>query len=309
MQITRHFRSVRATRSLRIFTALALFALSAARASAQPWNITARVNGVATNIGTLTPTFTAGGMTANADLNVNGGPFMDDDCGGQFRWVQIITQDDEPAKKNGVAWGQNAARAIVDVPSGGWDYQNPPNAKGPAGGYGADNAPFYENNDGSTYWFGNYAAYHNETGGANGQGQSSIEDGPGLSKGGDKTTFQTYLVYYMAGSMSYNVLLGYQWTVTASNPPADPNPTLTYGLTAGNPIQNAGGLGVPQANMNLLATAMTNAGFAGWTATTGANLGSPCPEFSTIAMMISGAGGVLLQGRRQLRRKAMVASC
>jgi hypothetical protein len=245
-------------------------------------NVTAKINGnnvvigdIAASAGIYNPT--TGVETGTFFLNDTYKNLMDDDCGNQFRWVQIITDDSCPAK-----WKGNNITFGIDPPKGGWDYQK--------GDGGADNAPFYENNDGGVYAYPNYAARHDQA-----LGKSWTNDFPGICPNpNDNTTWQTYLVFYNPTRMgqSYSVLAGYTWSVGRDG--------------TGNPVYSGPTFynAIGQANINDLTTAMNNTGFGNWTATFGDDIGklAQCPEPSSVAVfLVFSAGLVLLIVRRRMR--------
>lgn len=198
-----------------------LFSIAtAAQAQIVPTSITGRLNGGPTvEIGTILPSQAANGAeSATFTLDASYRFLMDDALEQEFRWFQVITYDDEPVAWNGslitAAATANHTGTVVDVPSGGWDYESTTGNNG-----GDDTIPFYETDTAQnpatmTDWrFPGlaYSALHNS-----GLGTSSTNDAPGLSGNNHKTLFQTYLCWEDPDYLTTNVvdvIGGFSWGI------------------------------------------------------------------------------------------------
>lgn len=206
-----------------------------------------------------------------------------------FYWLQEIYYDDAPVpyKPGGVdKTPPKGNYSIIDPPNGGWDYMyNGPGRTNPKPAYSnfIDNQPWYYNAAGQ-------ANFNNP-----GAGTYQIQDQPGNpgllpsppNPAGTYgvTRFDTFLVAtptmgcadancLKAGEI--DLLAGFAWTIQSSNP-NDPQSSYI------NSIQF-----IPQAgNAADINTALTNAGFAGYTAVVGRNI--CCPEPAVAGLMMIGA--------------------
>lgn len=239
--------------------------LLSTRQAAFAFNVTATLNNQQVVIGDLSYSVGLSGAKSGQEtgtflLKQKYNYLMDDKMGCQFRWFQIIVQDDCPAE-----YKKKPLSVAVDPPSGGWDYQKPNG--------GADTSPYYENDDNGKYAYPNYAQRHdkNYNGGPGFLGMSWTDDYPGICDGKNvKTTWQTYLVFTGPKIKNeFNILFGYQWTVGRDN--------------NGNPIfssSNNNGMGITP-NKKQINTALKNSGFAGWNWGFGKDLALYCPAAST----------------------------
>jgi hypothetical protein len=271
--------------------------------------ISANIAGVGNvQIGSLTSTVNNGATPFESglfQLNMTYTSLMNNMAGQQFRYVQVITQDDEPAKyPNGTV----VTVPYVDPVSGGYDYQvNAGNKPG------ADTVPFYENNDGVNYtpngWYDYSDTYANagiaKAAGFGGKpvhsdanGNVSTIDAPGLSTKGDTTSFTTYITYFdntLGAAKEFDVLGGFTWTAT------DPAGTVTYnGGASVGAITSALLLQLDVAmydsGFNSLAGGVGPPGPNDWTAITGYAV----PEPTTLALAgLSGLVSLFVLRRKQ----------
>jgi hypothetical protein len=258
-----------------VLSAFLLGFLLSIRQTAYAFDVTATLNNQQVVIGDLS--YSVG--IANANTGQETGTFllkqkynylMDDKMGCQFRWFQIIIQDDCPAKYKG-----KPLAVAVDPPSGGWDYQKPNG--------GADTSPYYENDDNGNYAYPNYAQRHdkNYNGGPGFLGMSWTDDYPGICDGKNvKTTWQTYLVFTGPKIKNeFDILFGYQWTVGRDN---NGNPVFNSYDNNGNGIDPTKQIDVTQTPpVNYLDEALNNSGFSGWKWAFGKDLALYCPAAST----------------------------
>lgn len=284
---------------LGICTGLALLVIQGASA----FDVTANIGGKPVVIGDLSYSVgvnppNSGAETGTFLLKEQYNNLMDDKMGCQFRWFQIIIQDDCPAKYKG-----NPLTVTVDPPNGGWDYQQ---VSG-----GADTSPYYENDDNGMYAYPNYKDRHdkNYNGGPGFLGQSWTDDAPSLCPNkNSKTTFQTYLVF--TGPKIKNnflILFGYQWYVGRDNMG---NPIFGSYNNSGKGIDPTQQMDVTQTPpVNYLNEALNNGGFAKWTWSYGKDLALYCPaastpELSSVFLLALTVGGSLLahQGKHFKRK-------
>lgn len=179
------------------------------------------------HIGDLTWNRADGFMTAVFRFQGNWGNVLDPLY--DFRWFQIIKRDNNPPRH----WDYtnnnwiNSNIPIVDPPRGGWSYQydggrNPTNRQP---GDGADESPYYENDDdGNQYWFpsfsGRYNANHRDTGQRDVHVErqfSTFLDAPN-TRADNPLTFQTILVVVLHGNNTFQrnqrnflKLVGFDW--------------------------------------------------------------------------------------------------
>jgi hypothetical protein len=287
----------------------------AGRAPATMIAVTATVNGTPnTQIGTLNSNIDNRNaddgkfMSAVFQLNAANRNLMSDAMGCQFRYVQIITgYNGAPVK---AADGTVLKVPWVDFPRGGYT------------GFGGaeDNAPFYENDDG-TGPFPNYPRYSDNfpenpfTTAAGFANKPVHEEANGIVRAidvprqpvGVTVTFETYIVYVNPEMRAdapamFQVLAGFGWSAAfAADGPSFIETTGNNGITD---IRTAGG--GDGAAIDRINTALANSGFNGqfaWQATAQGNL-MPCPEPSSLSLLAIGGGGLLLCFRR---RKLAVA--
>jgi len=220
-------------------------------------------------------------------LNAANMNLMNDAAGRQFRFIQKITADSNladpgakfnPPNKNGMS----PTLPYIDPPAGGYASQAEKSANnpsgmttpGPGGGYGADNSPFYENDDDAKYAFPSYAATHNQA-----KGWSSTFDSPGAEI---NLSFETFIVYVdpgLLGNKQFDVLAGYSWTATAG--------TAAFGMN----------LPINAAELADINKALKSDGFGSWTAITGYDI--RIPEPGSVLLLAVGLGGLLLGKARK----------
>lgn len=182
---------------------------------------------------------------------------MSDAAGDEFRYLQVIYYDDEPVTWQGKiitpAGAAPHSGTVVDVPSGGWDYELPG---------GDDTNPFYESDTsnnpktGLPYAFPtlSYPDLHSRDGVL--PGVSSTEDSPVELNRNDQTLFETFLVFFdptLATQDSFDVLGGYSWGIfTDSN-------DIQHGINTAN-------LSISPSTLTELDGALDRSGYSGWTA-------------------------------------------
>ena len=191
--------------------------------------ISGDVNGTYQAIGTLTATLAGANETAVFQLNNNMTWLMADGT-TQFRFYQIITGDATKVNFNAQAytWGpgfaNNPTVPFVDPPAGGYFYQS---SNGVLQN-GADNAPFFENNDpyAATYGYLSYsstfpnnpallpATVNNLPVHSAAQGVVREWDAPGPANV-NFTTYITFTDKTLLGLNEFLVLGGFSWTTTA----------------------------------------------------------------------------------------------
>ncbi len=141
-----------------------------------------------------------------------------------FRWFQIINEDTDDERPT---WNGNQPNLpVVDPPEGGWDYQYGADHVRNGGtrnqrnqGEGADNSPYYENDDdGNIYAFPNFATFHQEG------VFSRFEDMPGTDAG-EHVLFKTFLVAVRHGSNTitpgqreFVKIAGFSWRLDGGTP-------------------------------------------------------------------------------------------
>ncbi len=161
-----------------------------------------------------------------------------------FHWVQAITTDACPAPY----FGRSLPLPQLDPPLNGWDYmyldgaaRTLPDTRIPDYGWFLDDKPWYHNATGESANFTPGATY-------------STRDVPVHCTSG-ATSFTTWLVAKAPGQ-SMCLIRGFTWTISRT-------PALRAGPT------DAGAPGM--ADVGVVNTAMTNAGFVGWSSGAGCN--------------------------------------
>lgn len=182
---------------------------------------------------------------------------MSDAAGTEFRFFQVIYYDDEPVPWNGQiitpAGAPPDSGTVVDVPPGGWDYEQPG---------GDDTSPFYESDTannpktGLPYAFPtlSYPDLHSPDG-VN-PGTSSTQDGPDDIDPNNQTLFETFLVFFdptLAAEDTFDVLGGYSWGIFTDGS------ALNHGINSTN-------LSISPATIAELDGALDRSGYSGWTA-------------------------------------------
>jgi hypothetical protein len=196
-------------------------------------------------------------MIARFTFDGGWGPILDPIY--DFRWFQIINDHTSPRRPT---WNGNQPLPVVDPPAGGWDYQygndhvrNGGTRNQRNNGEGADNSPYYENDDdGNTYWFPNFANFHRPN------VDSRFEDAPGTSAG-QHVLFKTFLVVVRddlrntitRGQQEFVKLAGFSWRLDGVALP-------------GGVLQDITKLGQidPAREKQKIAQALANSGFQGW---------------------------------------------
>lgn len=178
------------------------------------------------DIQVFTPARNAGnGLFMQAEFRTRGGWGNTLDPLYDFRWFQIINDDDEPVNYN----GNILLPPLVDPPRGGWDYQygndhvrNGGNRNQRNAGEGADESPYYENDNDNrpAYYYPRLSEREFRPGG-NYQGVW-MDDVPGLANIGSQTRFKTFLAVvlngqntFTAGQRNFAKLAGFEWTLSA----------------------------------------------------------------------------------------------
>jgi hypothetical protein len=258
---------------------LASWTLSAQIATITDNAMSFSINGVTTTVGTMTASLLTGNNNYANDNAINAtasfnAPFAND---GTFHWLQVITSAN-PVDANGVTHGPlayngkpldssaaNNPLPIIDVPNPNYD-----------GKPADDNLPWYltaAEEGGSTPGLGG------NTINGNGSGTFTMKDQP--SYGGFQ--FNTYLVAE-TGAKTFGVFEDFSWG---------------YGSTGGASSLVPGFMDnyKPTAtDITEINTALTDGGFAGWTAQLGYNY-VVVPEPSTCALFIGGALMTLVTAR------------
>jgi PEP-CTERM motif len=251
----------------------------------------------------LGPTYTIGTL----DSNVTGGGgesglftldntyryLLDDAAGREFRVFQVITYDDEPVTwQADVITGPGVANhtgTVVDVPSGGWDYES-----STGNGGGDDLSPFYESdtannpNTGNPYRFPglSYPALHTADG--TNPGTMSTSDAPGLGGANHQTLFETYIAYEDAdllGAMVVDVLAGYSWGVQTNG----------ASVLSGIAPTNITYLAIDNTKLQELQDALDRSGYSDWIVVS--NDVILIPEPGTIVLALFGLVGFGLGAR------------
>jgi hypothetical protein len=199
---------------------------------------------------------------------------MNDAKGCQFRWFQVMTQNDDPPVWKGKP---PPSYPFVDGPSGGWDYERDPPFKYKSGKPGGDTVPFYENDDDFTPNKNSYPLYKDVHSQKDGVVKES--DGPGLPRGASSIRkFETYLVFVdpmMRKAMQFDVLVGFGWEI---------------GLDKDKKPYAKGSEEIKKLDLAMLNKSLEPSGFKGWEAKTGLDIGacamaSPEPDSRTIVLV------------------------
>lgn len=260
------------------FVCVCLLSVGVSRAT--DWPVTAKVNGKAENIGTLTGLVDLGGVGPFSTIEYGEFKFdakwKDLDTCCDFRWYQIFTYDDHPGALPG---GTVLKTPYVDPPAGGYDYQQPK---------GADKTPFYENDDdGNTYYFSNFKDTHIE------KEKSWTYDSPGLGlyKNGEKMKIETYLCGYgegiekEIGKNKFDVLWGFSWELGVDGTGAKYAKLIDEIKPAAFDLKN-------------LKLALDNSGFNAWDVVTGTDYKNCIPEPASIVLLVLSVACTALRSRR-----------
>jgi hypothetical protein len=211
-------------------------------------------------------------MTINNPAVLNSGIF---EC-MNLHWVQEIYYDDCPVTYMGVA-PPVGAYSIIDPPNGGWDYmyndgaaRTQPNLAIPNYGWFIDNKPWYYNDVGERANTTYYQSY-------------SITDVPTDCPANGITRFDTFLVAesHCACPGDPNSLAPGQFLLLAG---------FAWTIQNGNSYINSLQLIPQQANADDINTALTNGGFAGYTAVVNKTITCCTPEPSSIVVLVVALG-------------------
>lgn len=193
---------------------------------------------------------------------------LDDAAGREFRFFQVVYYDDEPSTWGGSLITAAGAAAhsgtVVDVPSGGWDYQLPG---------GDDASPFYESDTAANpvtlapyaYPSLSYPVLHSADG--SDPGYVLTHDLPSVLAANHLALFQTFLVYsdpLLAAAQRFDLVSGYAWGVGTNAGGTQ------YGISPT-------GVVITPALVAELNGALGQSGFGGWTAQYDPNF-VPVPE-------------------------------
>jgi hypothetical protein len=257
-------RGLRSALTLVLSWATVISSATALQADSLTINGQYTAGGTSYAIGTLSASVTgAGAESATFTLNAPYRNLMSDAAGTEFRFFQVITYDDEPTTWHGniitPAGTANHTGDVVDVPSGGWDYESTTGNKG-----GDDTSPFYESDTannpstGKPYAYPglSYPALHSADG--TNPGTMSTNDSPGLSQANHKTLFETFIAYEtptMLSNKTVDILGGYSWGVQTN---------ATASLSGIAPAYIAYSA-IGNATLQELQGALNRSGFEGWT--------------------------------------------
>ena len=287
------------TRHISGLTACLGLGMLMAGSAAHAQMISVILNGSATalNIGSISASVTAGGAeSATFTLGADYKFVLDDTRNQQLRWYQVIVYDDEPVaymtKILSPAGTAKNTQDVVDVPSGGWDYESTTGNMG-----GDDTSPFYESDTvnnpvtGKPYRFPGlaYSALHSVA-----AGTSSTSDSPGLSGASHQTLFETYLTYENSDlfqAKEVDVLGGFSWGIKTDAASAKSGIDASY-------------LNYADINTNAkkaeLTAALGLSGFGGWNLRV-TNSITAAPEPGMFALLLTSGlcGGMLMRRRKK----------
>lgn len=201
----------------------ALFVL-VATTSASAFPVFATVNGQGQEIGDLTAAVNNRVHEGLFQLNNNYKYLMNDTHGCQFRIFQMVTNDPDPINY----LGQPLSAPYTDPPKSGWDYQRTPAGNWQNGTPGADESPFYENDDtNAVYKFPKYSGSLGTFGGQAGpwpihsaeNGYLLTQDVPGYGNNtmvNTQLTFNTFVTFIdndLRAAKRFILLAGYSWAI------------------------------------------------------------------------------------------------
>jgi hypothetical protein len=246
-------------------------------------------------IGSLSASVTGAGAESGLfTLNAGYRNLMSDANGLQVRFFQVIYYDDEPVTWNGsiITAAGTAAHTgdVVDVPSGGWDYESTTGNKG-----GDDTSPFYESDtannpgNGNPYRFPglSYPALHSADG-VN-PGTMATSDSPGLSGANHQTLFETFLTYEdptLLAAKQVDLLGGYSWGVQTDG---------SISKSGINP-SFIGYASITAAVLTEMQSSLNISGYSGWSVIAN-DVIIPVPEPGSLSLCLLGVFGMAMWRR------------